>query len=82
MYFITTCNEFIRAATGSGFSEVDDMIPEARFLRALAYWHALDLYGTAPFVTEKDLPGAFFPERADSITLFEYIEDEKNLMNK
>ena len=37
LYLAVTCNEFIRSATGSGFSEVDDMIPEARFLRALAY---------------------------------------------
>lgn len=76
IFFATTCNEFIRLATGTGFSEVDNMIPEARFLRAMAYWHALDLYGTAPFVTEDDLPGAFFPERADSLQLFEYIESE------
>jgi hypothetical protein len=76
IYFATTCNEFIRLATSSGFPEVDAMIPEARFLRALAYWHALDLFGTAPFVTEDDLPGAFFPVRADSLDLFTYIEDE------
>lgn len=76
IYFAVTCNEFIRLATGSGFPEVDNMVPEARFLRALAFWHALDLFGTAPFVTEDDLPGAFFPKRADSLQLFEYIENE------
>ncbi len=76
IYFAVTCNEFIRLAHGSGFPDVDNMIPEARFLRAMAYWHALDLFGTAPFVTENDLPGAFFPERADSLQLFEYIENE------
>jgi hypothetical protein len=76
IYFATTCNEFIRMATGSNFSDVDAMIPEARFLRAMAYWHALDLFGTAPFVTESDKPGAFFPPRADSLQLFEYIESE------
>jgi len=76
IYFANTCNEFIRLATGSGFEEVDNMVPEARFLRAMAYWHALDLFGTAPFVTENDLPGAFFPRRADSLQLFEYIENE------
>lgn len=76
IFFAVTCNEFIRLANGSGFPEVDAMIPEARFLRAMAYWHALDLFGTAPFVTEDDLPGAFFPNRADSLMLFEYIEKE------
>ena len=76
LYLVAVCNEFIRAATGSGFPEVDVMVAEARFLRALAYWHAMDLYGTSPFVTEVDLPGAFFPERATREDLFNYIESE------
>ncbi len=76
MYMITVCNEFIRAATDSGFPEVDTFVAEARFLRALGYYHMIDLFGTSPFVTEEDLPGSFFPERADRSQLFEYIESE------
>ena len=49
---------------------------EARFLRALAYWHAIDLFGNVPFVTETDLPGAFFPRRITRSDLFSYIEGE------
>lgn len=76
MYLATVCNEFIRAARDSGFEEVDVFVAEARFLRALAYWHMIDLFGTAPFVTEDDLPGSFFPERASRADLFAYIEAE------
>ncbi|MFY0625487.1 MAG: RagB/SusD family nutrient uptake outer membrane protein [Reichenbachiella sp.] len=76
LYNVAVCNEFIRNATNSGFAEVDQYVAEARFLRAMYYWHALDLFGTAPFVTETELPGAFFPEQASSVELFDYIEAE------
>ncbi|MHA7110907.1 RagB/SusD family nutrient uptake outer membrane protein [Sunxiuqinia elliptica] len=50
---------------------------EARFLRALAYWHLLDMFGTGPFVTEEDPVGSFFfPEQATAQQLFDYIESE------
>jgi hypothetical protein len=76
LYLAAVCNEFIRSAKGSGFPEVDVMVAEARFIRALAYWHAMDLFGTSPFVTEADLPGAFFPQRYDREELFTYVETE------
>jgi starch-binding outer membrane protein, SusD/RagB family len=49
---------------------------EARFLRALAYYHGLDLFGNMPFVTEEDEPGAFLPRQATRAELFAYIESE------
>ena len=49
---------------------------EARFLRALAYYHALDLFGNPPFVTEADKPGAFFPKQTTRTELYSYIETE------
>jgi hypothetical protein len=76
LYLVAVCNEFIRLGGDSGFPEVDTYVAEARFIRALAYWHAMDLFGTSPFVTEEDLPGAFFPERASREDLFTYIESE------
>ena len=46
-------------------------------LRALSYWHLLDMFGTGPFVTEQDRLGSFFfPEQATSQQLFDYIETE------
>jgi hypothetical protein len=70
-------NEFIRATT----PKLDDpvfkqMNGEARFLRALAYYYGMDLYANMPFVTEKDLPGAYFPKQILRADLYTYIESE------
>lgn len=82
-YTITICNEFIRNAddkmgsvSGSFLTDLKVFKAEARFLRALSYWHAIDMYGNTPFVTEADKPGAFFPKRITRPELFNYIEKE------
>jgi hypothetical protein len=49
---------------------------EARFLRALSYWHAIDLFGSTTFVTDKDPIGAFIPGQASRDSIFHYIESE------
>ena len=49
---------------------------EARWLRALGYWHALDLFGNVPFVTEDAEIGDFFPPQIQRADLFSYIESE------
>jgi hypothetical protein len=76
MYTVTLCNEYIRATTGKSDSDVKQFNAEARFLRALAYYHALDLFGNPPFVTEADEPGAFFPKQTNRQDLFNYLESE------
>jgi hypothetical protein len=73
---VTYANEFIRASAASSDPEVARFAAEARYLRALAYYHALDLFGRPSFVTEEDLPGAFFPEQIERTDLFTYIESE------
>jgi starch-binding outer membrane protein, SusD/RagB family len=85
-YQISLANEFLRQTTEDklnerGLSEglkteVAEYRTEARFLRALSYWHAMDLFGNIPFVTEADPIGAFMPEQADSQKIFNYIESE------
>lgn len=83
-YTIALCNEFLRNATDGKigqFSESDQKEirhyrAEARFLRALAYYHALDLYGNIPFVTENDPVGSYLPPRYTSNEIFAYIEAE------
>jgi len=85
-YQITLANEFIRESAPDklrerGFStnvinEISLMQAEARLLRALSYYHALDLYGNVPFVTENDPVGAFLPEQISRGDLFDYIESE------
>ncbi|MCW9709110.1 RagB/SusD family nutrient uptake outer membrane protein [Fodinibius salsisoli] len=76
-YEITLANEFIRNANGNENSMVQSYNAEARFLRALSYWHALDFYGGGiPFVTEKDGVGAYNPQPASADSVFSYIENE------
>ena len=83
-YTISLCNEFLRNATDevlSRFSEEEQQTlrqyrAEARFLRALAYYHAMDLYGNIPFVTENDTVGTYTPPRYTRAQIFEYIETE------
>jgi starch-binding outer membrane protein, SusD/RagB family len=84
IYFnVALANEFIRnansamgSATGTFLSNLKAFKAEARFIRALSYYHALDMFGNVPFVTEADLPGAFFPKRITRANLFNYIESE------
>ncbi len=85
-YQITLCNEFIRETTDEKLrergvaealgSDIKAYRAEARFLRALSYSHAMDLYGNIPFVTENDALGAFFPIQKDRAFIFNYIETE------
>jgi starch-binding outer membrane protein, SusD/RagB family len=87
IYFtITLCNEFIRESTNEklndrGFSDNDKNIiftyrAEARFIRALAYYHQMDLFGKGPFVDENDLIGSFFPPEISRQGIFNYVESE------
>lgn len=82
-YTISISNEFIRnankqmgSASGTFLNDLKAFKAEARFIRALSYWHAIDMFGNVPFVTEDDLPGAFFPKRISRTDLFNYIEAE------
>ncbi len=85
-YQITACNEFLRQTSDeklddrgvSGELRTDIAVyrAEARFLRALSYYHALDLFGNVPFVTESDPIGAFLPQQISRADLFDFIETE------
>ncbi len=82
-YQVALLNEYIRAVnnkidglSGSLQNEVSMFRAEARFLRAFSYWHALDLFGSVPFVTDADAVGAFLPKQATKAELFDYIESE------
>ncbi|MEN8122244.1 MAG: RagB/SusD family nutrient uptake outer membrane protein [Bacteroidota bacterium] len=74
-YSISIANEFIRN-TSDGTGDLATMNAEARFLRAFSYYHAIDMFGNVPFVTEADAPGAFLPEQISRTDLFDYIESE------
>ena len=87
-YTIALANEFLRNATDDKIAHFTDTEQqdirhyraEARFLRALAYYHALDLFHNVPFVTEADPVGAFTPPRYEASQIFDFIESElKNI---
>lgn len=85
-YQISLANEFLRQTTDDKLAdrgvsqEWKDKIKvyraEARWLRALSYWHALDLFGSVPFAVETDPVGDFFPPQISKADLFKYIESE------
>ena len=73
---ITYANDFIKNAEGNSDPDVEDYVAEARFLRALAYYWAVDLFGKFPFTTEEDGVGKFFPKIGTRSEIFNYIESE------
>lgn len=73
---IAYANDFIKLTNGSSNPEVRRYNAEARFLRALAYYWHMDLFGNPPFTTEKDGVGKFYPEQIQRADLFKYIVDE------
>lgn len=92
-YQITLANEFIRETsdgkldsrgiTGQDAETARLYRNEARFLRALSYYHALDMFGNVPFVDENTEVGVNPPPRITREKLFEYVESElKDLETK
>lgn len=57
-------------------AEIKTYRAEARFLRALAYYHLMDLFGKAGFVTENDPVGAYQSPQYERPELFAFIESE------
>lgn len=85
---IAFCNDFIRNTTdeklaannitGADLAEAKYMRTEARFLRAFAYFHAMDMYGNVPFPTEVNMPvgSSTPPPRILRADLFKFVESE------
>ena len=74
---VATANEFIREVKQVDFDATlqKRYIDEARTLRAIAYYHAIDCFGNVPFATDEDIVGVNPPQisRAD---LFAWLENE------
>ena len=87
VYFqIMMANEFLRQTTPAKLNErghaalqpqVDTYRAEARFLRALSYWHGLDLFGPIPLITEADVLGTL-PAQATRQQIYDFIVAELN----
>lgn len=65
-----------RGATTTQRAEVKRYRAEARFLRALSYWHAIDLFGSVPLVTEASGIGGSAPPQATRQALYDFAVKE------
>jgi len=89
IYFqVGMANEFLRQTTdaklterghnGSALrTEIAQYRAEARFLRALSYWHGIDLFGGIPLVTEATPLGAT-PPQSTRTEVYNFIVTELN----
>lgn len=94
LYEVELANQFLRDSEDSrlnaiGLTDAEKAVvaeyrAEARWLRALGYYHAMDLFGNIPFKTEADPVGGFLAPQWNSADVFNYLESElldiENLM--
>lgn len=89
VYFqVGLANDFLRETSDAKLAErnvsaqtrtqIRTYRAEARFLRALSYWHGIDLFGDIPLVRETDQLGATPPAQATRQAIFDYIVSELN----
>ncbi|HEU0053668.1 MAG TPA: RagB/SusD family nutrient uptake outer membrane protein [Longimicrobium sp.] len=67
-----------RGVTGTLAEEIRQYRAEARFLRALSYWHGIDLFGDIPLVTEADALGNVPPKQSTRVEVYNFIVQELN----
>lgn len=80
-------NEYLRETTDEKLSsrnvsetlksQIKTFRAEARFIRALTYYHAIDIYGKMPFATEND-PIGTKPSMKSREEMFTYVINELN----
>jgi len=85
---VSLANEFLRQSTDAKLAsrnaspalvaQVHQFRAEARFLRALSYWHGIDLFGDIPLVTENDEAGATAPKQSTRQAVYDYTVSELN----
>lgn len=75
-YQISICNEVIRridAASNASDATMQQYRAEARALRALSYYHAIDLFGNVPFTDENSVVGGSNPTQISRADLFTWL---------
>ena len=85
-YQVSLANELLRETsdqklssrnvTGQLRSDIQQYRAEARYLRALSYWHGMDLFGGIPLVTEENPLNSAPPAQATRAEVFNFIESE------
>lgn len=83
---VSMANEFLRqtepakltarGVTTALTTQIQGFRAEARYLRALSYWHGVDLFGSIPLVTEADPVGSTPPLQATRIAVYNFIVSE------
>lgn len=84
---VALANEFLRettadkldrrGVTGTLRSEIATYRAEARFLRALSYWHAMDIFGGVPLLDENSSKSEP-PPRASREAVYDFVVGELN----
>ena len=84
-YQVALANQFLRETTDSKVAsrgasaelkaQIAQYRMEARFLRALSYWHAIDLFGSVP-LTDENSDVASLPRQATRTEVFTFVESE------
>ena len=74
---ISQCNELIRQAqnTTVSLTHKDQYIAEARAMRAMSYYHAIDNFGNVPFADETSIVGQI-PVQISRADLYSWLETE------
>lgn len=85
-YQVMLANEFLRETTDEKLAarnasqavidQVHQYRAEARFLRALSYWHGIDMFGGIPLVTEADPLGLTPPKQATRTAVYDFVVSE------
>jgi hypothetical protein len=65
-----------RGVSGDLLAQIKRYRAEARFLRALSYWHGIDLFGDIPLVTEEFALGLTPPKQSTRAEIFNYVVGE------
>jgi hypothetical protein len=83
---VAMANEFLRQTTDAVLTQrnVSDQLrqdiqvfrAEARYLRALSYFHGIDLFGNIPLVTEDDPVGATPPAQNTRQEIYDFLVSE------
>jgi len=73
MYNVTLCNSYLDNTEDESGAYVSQTRAEVRFVRALCYFHFLDLYGRAPF---KDHVSSDLPIEKSAQEVYNYVESE------
>jgi starch-binding outer membrane protein, SusD/RagB family len=83
---VSLANEFLRQTTDEKLAarnvspelhaQIQVFRAEARFLRALSYWHGIDLFGNIPLVTEADGISLTPPQQSTRQALYDFVVSE------